>query len=400
MEKETAISVNNVTKFFNVAHDKSTSLKQTALNTFKKKRFTKFKSVDDVNFEIKQGEFFGIIGRNGCGKSTLLKMIAGIYIPTSGKIKVNGSMAPFIELGVGFNPELTGRENVYLSGTILGLKRSEIENKFNTIIEFAELEEFIDQKLKNFSSGMQVRLAFSIAIQAQSDIMLIDEVLAVGDASFQKKCYNQFKQLKKEGRTIVFVSHDMASIMEFCDKVLVIDEGKQLALTDPDRAKLIYDELNAKNNISQINQTISSNRWGNGKVKINKVTITDENNKKTDIFKTGEKLRIKVVSSKPDKNQRIPIIVGLAFYSEDGINLSGPNSSKKTFYGGDTIEYVIPKLPLVEGTYKLTVAIVDKETKEPFDFIDKGFTFGVVSDKQYQGKTVVFGKWENNEKRT
>ncbi len=397
MEKTTAILVSNVTKTFKVAHDKSTSLKQTALNTFKKKRFTKFKSVNDVSFEIKKGEFFGIIGRNGCGKSTLLKMIAGIYIPSSGTIRVDGSMAPFIELGVGFNPELTGRENVYLSGTILGLKRSEIEKKFNSIIEFAELEEFIDQKLKNFSSGMQVRLAFSIAIQAQSDIMLIDEVLAVGDASFQKKCYNQFKQLKKEGRTIVFVSHDMASIMEFCDKVLVIDEGKQLALTDPDRAKLIYDELNAKNNINQINQTISTNRWGNGKVKISKVIITNESNSKADIFKSGEKLCIKIVSLNPNKDQKIPITVGLAFYSEDNINISGPNSGNKTFYSGDTIEYNIPKIPFVEGNYKLTVAIFDKETNEPFDFIDKGYTFAVISDKKYQGNTVIFGNWKKNE---
>ena len=193
---------------------------------------------------IKKGEFFGIVGRNGSGKSTLLKIIGGIYQPTKGSVTVNGTLTPFIELGIGFNPELTGRENIFLNGAILGLTHKEIVSKYDEIVSFAELERFMDQKLKNYSSGMQVRLAFSIAMQAHNDILLIDEVLAVGDAAFQRKCFNEFNKIKKSGKTVIFVTHDMGSVKRFCDRAMMIDRGKISIIGAPSEVAYAYQEAN------------------------------------------------------------------------------------------------------------------------------------------------------------
>ena len=194
-DNEAAIIVKDLYKSFRLPHEQSSGLKQTIVNFAKRKKGYETQEVlKDVSFEIKKGEFFGIVGRNGSGKSTLLKLLAAIYVPDKGLVQVNGSLTPFIELGVGFNPELTGRENVFLNGALLGFSQSEMDAMYNDIVEFAELEKFMDQKLKNYSSGMQVRLAFSIAIRAKGDILLLDEVLAVGDTIFQKKCYEYFKK--------------------------------------------------------------------------------------------------------------------------------------------------------------------------------------------------------------
>lgn len=226
IQDEVAISVQNVSKSFKLPHERHSSLKSAFVNGLKRKRtYEKQEVLKDISFEIKKGEFFGIVGRNGSGKSTLLKMLAGIYAPDSGHIQVNGKLTPFIELGVGFNPELTGRENIFLNGALLGFSRAEMEKMYDEIVEFAELEKFMDQKLKNYSSGMQVRLAFSIAIRAKSAILLLDEVLAVGDAIFQKKCYDYFKLLKKEKRTVVFVSHDTSALQEYCDRGILIEKS-------------------------------------------------------------------------------------------------------------------------------------------------------------------------------
>ena len=223
-----AIRVSNVSKDFLLPHEKTTSIKSGIVQAFKKKD----KGIDiqhalrDISFEIKDGEFFGILGRNGSGKSTLLKILAEIYQPTSGSVEVNGKLVPFIELGVGFNPELTGRENVYLNGALLGFSKKEIDARYEDIVDFAELRDFMDQKLKNYSSGMQVRLAFSVATRAEADILLVDEVLAVGDVDFQRKCFNYFKSLKVQGKTVVFVSHDMKAVRDYCDRAILIEESK------------------------------------------------------------------------------------------------------------------------------------------------------------------------------
>ena len=231
---DAAIEVHGVSKDFLLPHLQNRTLKWHVLNRMRsRRRSTELQhALRDVDFSVAPGEFFGIVGRNGSGKSTLLKILAGIYPPSSGHTAARGRLVPFIELGVGFNPELTGRENVYLNGALLGFSRSEMDARYDEIVEFAELEQSMDQKLKNYSSGMHVRIAFSVATHARADILLIDEVLAVGDAAFQRKCFEHFRRLKRDGTTIVFVTHDMNTVREFCDRAILLEDSRVVAEGD------------------------------------------------------------------------------------------------------------------------------------------------------------------------
>jgi ABC-type polysaccharide/polyol phosphate transport system ATPase subunit len=244
--QSSAISIDGVSKTFRIPHDQLLTLKERVLHPASALRasYDELRAVDDMSFDIREGEFFGIVGRNGSGKSTLLKCIAGIYDIDRGNIGVRGRLSPFIELGVGFNLDLTARDNVIINAIMLGLTRQDALARFDQIIAFAELEDFVDLRLKNYSSGMYVRLAFSVAIQVDADILLIDEVLAVGDANFQQKCFAEFKRLKAEGRTIVFVTHDMYSVQRYCDRAMLIDQGRMVALEDPASIARRYNELN------------------------------------------------------------------------------------------------------------------------------------------------------------
>jgi len=239
-----AIRVENLHKSFNLPTEQAFGLKQAIFNRLKGvKGYSEQKVLNGISLEIKKGEFVGIIGRNGSGKSTLLKILAGIYYPQDGKVTINGTLVPFIELGVGFNPELTGRENVYMNGALLGFSNTEMETMYKDIWEFAELEEFQDQKLKNYSSGMQVRLAFSIAIRARGDILLLDEVLAVGDAAFQQKCKNYFRELKATNQTVILVTHAMEDVKKFCDRAILIEKGHIIADGNPHKVSNEYLKL-------------------------------------------------------------------------------------------------------------------------------------------------------------
>ena len=233
-ERPVVLRVDHVAKMFRLPTEQATGLKMAFLNWTKGiKGYTEQHVLRDINFEVRQGDFFGIVGRNGSGKSTLLKIISQIYTPEHGSVTVKGKLVPFIELGVGFNPELTGRENVYLNGALLGFTRAEIDAMYDDIVEFAELEDFMDQKLKNYSSGMQVRLAFSVAIKAQGDILVLDEVLAVGDEAFQRKCDNFFAEIKKDPtKTVILVTHSMDSVKKYCNKAILIKDGEIIASGD------------------------------------------------------------------------------------------------------------------------------------------------------------------------
>jgi ABC-type polysaccharide/polyol phosphate transport system ATPase subunit len=228
--RSVAIEAEGVSKSFVLPHEVTSTLKEHFLHPFRRRTFERQQALHDISFSIETGEFFGIIGLNGGGKSTLLKIIAGIYQPDSGTVRVFGQLSPFIELGVGFNPNLTGRDNIRINATLLGLSRRELDERFDAILEFAELERFVDQKLKNYSSGMQLRLAYSIAIQVPFDVLLLDEVLAVGDQEFQQKCFATFDQMRADGKTIVFVSHDLQSVARFCDRALLLERGEIRAL--------------------------------------------------------------------------------------------------------------------------------------------------------------------------
>jgi ABC-2 type transport system ATP-binding protein len=374
MDNDVAIKVENVGKVFKLPHEKTNSVKGIFLNFWRHdKTYEKQKVLDDISFEIKKGEFFGILGRNGSGKSTLLKLMAAIYHPTSGDIQINGQLTPFIELGVGFNPELTGRENVFLNGALLGFSRAEMEEMYDEIVDFAELERFMDQRLKNYSSGMQVRLAFSIAIRAKSDILLIDEVLAVGDYNFQAKCLAVFEQLKKDGVTIVFISHDMESVRRFCDNVILIEKGKIIARGSTQKVIDGYMRLNAKKeklgNAAPFGMEDAQKE--EGKIKITKTRVLD--GKLAPAEEIGADTYVLEVSLKAldDCSDYVP---GVILRNLNGIRVTASN----TDWSDDklpplkkgqslTVRFKFPNV-LERGVYYLSSNVVSRETKGFYDW--------------------------------
>lgn len=264
-----AIKVENISKSFKLPHEKQSSVKGLFVNLFNGRRtYEKQHVLKNISFEVKKGEFFGIVGRNGSGKSTLLKIISQIYTPENGKITVNGKLVPFIELGVGFNPELSGRDNVYLNGALLGFTRDEMESMYDEIVAFAELEKFMDQKLKNYSSGMQVRLAFSIAIRAETDILVLDEVLAVGDEAFQRKCEDYFSQVKKQGKTIILVTHSMDNVRKYCTRAMLIQGGEAVMVANPEKVADAYliENLEHENVKSESTEKDENKPWIKAKI--------------------------------------------------------------------------------------------------------------------------------------
>lgn len=288
---EVAISVQSVSKTFRLPHERHTSVKGALINFARRKKgFEKQQVLRDISFDIRKGEFFGIVGRNGSGKSTLLKLLAGIYVPDSGQLHVRGKLTPFIELGVGFNPELTGRENVFLNGALLGFNRKEMTAMYDDIVNFAELERFMDQKLKNYSSGMQVRLAFSIATRVQTSILLIDEVLAVGDAIFQQKCFDYFKELKRRKKTVVFVSHDAGALRQFCDRGILIEGGRLVMEGQIGDVVNQYQDILNEHEAAQDERAASSTtkakekRWGTRDMEVLSLKVSGKHDAAQKIF--------------------------------------------------------------------------------------------------------------------
>ena len=246
MSNNIAVKVDHVSKFFKLPTESTQSLRTSLVNRFRGIKGYKEQNVlKDISFEVEKGDFYGIVGRNGSGKSTLLKIISEIYIPEKGTVTIDGKLVSFIELGVGFNPELTGRENVYMNGAMLGFSTEEVDAMYDDIVEFAELGEFMNQKLKNYSSGMQVRLAFSVAIKAQGDILILDEVLAVGDEAFQRKCNDYFMERKHSGKTTILVTHDMNAVKKYCNKAVLIENGLVKVVGNPDDVANQYSLDNA-----------------------------------------------------------------------------------------------------------------------------------------------------------
>lgn len=369
------INVDSVHKKFLLPHERRTTLKSHFVSALKGKkgRFETQHALEDISFNVKKGEFFGIVGRNGSGKSTLLKMLAGIYQPTKGEIKVKGKLVPFIELGVGFNPELTGRENVYLNGALLGFSEKEVDNFYDEVVEFAELHNFMDQKLKNYSSGMQVRLAFSMAVRARADILLIDEVLAVGDADFQRKCFEYFKMLKKEKTTVVFVSHDMNAVREYCDKAILIDNSriKKMGLANDIAEK--YLKLFSDSGMPRQSRPGSKKgeRWGDGRAIVEGL--------KVDL--SQDKLKISYeIKANDDLGE---IVAGFRIRSTDGEDLTGTNTKKErqrieSISRGDVIrvEWQIPNI-FSDGAYFVDPALVYPDEITVFDWWNEAENFSV-----------------------
>jgi ABC-2 type transport system ATP-binding protein len=367
-----AIKVEGVYKDFVLPQEKVNSIKSAFTSITRNrsaKKSEKQHALKDISFEIKKGEFFGIVGRNGSGKSTMLKILAGIYQPTKGSVSVSGKLVPFIELGVGFNPELTGRENVFLNGAMLGFSEKEVAGMYDNIVEFAELKPFMDQKLKNYSSGMQVRLAFSMATRAQADILLIDEVLAVGDADFQRKCFDYFKQLKRNKKTVVFVSHDMDAVREYCDRAALIDQSNLKFIGQTERIAQDYLRLFSKE--QQSSDESSMNRWGDGRLKVTKLTVqvAAETITITETFTANEPIE--------------SYIAGIRIRNSQGQAIAGTNTKLESvkispLQKGQavTIEWVIPNL-LSDGEYSLDPALIHDNGIDTYDWWDDAQHFSV-----------------------
>lgn len=326
---EVAIKVDNVSKSFKLPHEKHGSLKNLFVNMLGRgKKYEKQEVLKNISLEINKGEFFGIVGRNGSGKSTLLKLLAGVYSPNKGHVHVNGKLTPFIELGVGFNPELSGRDNVFLNGALLGFSKKEMESMYDDIVEFAELEKFMDQKLKNYSSGMQVRLAFSIAIKAQSDILLLDEVLAVGDQAFQQKCLDIFDKYKKEKQTVILVTHDMETVKKYCNRALLINEGQIIETGEPYSVANKYTKLNQE----VIYRETQKNNFQTSENSLINVELLDIHQKAKSSFAFSEEMTVKIDWG--GLNVAEFESIGLHIFKKSGEHLTGINS--RTGLSGDT----------------------------------------------------------------
>ena len=377
MSEEIAIKVENVSKNFKLPHEKHSSLKSKIVHSFSRTRgFQTQHALKDVSFEVKKGEFFGIVGRNGSGKSTLLKMLAGIYQPTEGKISVSGRLVPFIELGVGFNPELTGRENVFLNGALLGCDNKQVAKMYDEIVEFAELESFMDQKLKNYSSGMQVRLAFSMAVRAKADVLLIDEVLAVGDSDFQRKCFSYFKLLKKKKITVIFVSHDMGAVKEFCEQAALIKDARLVSVGPSAEIATEYQKLFTKDNIGSRKSAGKTQRWGRGDA----TYVSTRTKVKGDYIEITTNIEIKKDLDK--------IVYGLHILSADGVEVTAMNNRMiksqdiKNAKKGETIKLMWSVMNVFnDGEYRATLTLVD-DTWDVLDWWVEATGFTVVREER------------------
>ncbi len=353
---EEVLKVKNLTKIFKIYKSPKDILKEWIT---RRTYHSKFKAIDNVSFSIRKGEFVSIIGPNGAGKSTLLKLISGTLKPTSGEIKVNGKVVSILELGTGFNYELSGLENIYLNGILLGLSKKEIDKKVRYIIKFAELEPFINNPLKTYSSGMVVRLAFSIAIQADPDLFIVDEALAVGDARFQQKCFEVFRTLKKRGTSVLFVSHDMQIVQRLSDKVMLLYQGKIFSEGIPDKVIRDYNYLLATINNNNIPIYKNSNSFGNFLVQIIDVKFEGEKSKGKTI-QSGEKAKINLLIK---SNIDVPdLTVGILIRNRFGIDIFGTNTyllGKKISIKKGEIKKISFEIDmnLSPGLYTLTVAL-------------------------------------------
>ncbi|NCA77620.1 MAG: ABC transporter ATP-binding protein [Alphaproteobacteria bacterium] len=394
MSNEIAVKVDHVSKCFEIPQERRNTIREKVIGFRKKTIYERYNALDDVSLEIRKGEFFGIIGRNGSGKSTLLKIIAGIYSSDSGTVRVNGQVSPFLELGVGFNPELSGKDNIFLNGTILGLTFKEIEKKYPKILEFSELERFIHLKVKNYSSGMQVRLAFSVAIHANKEILLMDEVLAVGDSNFQSKCLTEFINFKHQRKTIILVTHDMATAQKYCDRLMLLRNGKEV-LTGSSREVaseyIIQNMSDEEQRIVKKTQPIEGMQASVGSVSIDpllvqnepdkkaavieKIEFLDENGSPKSVFGIGDNLVIRVRFTKFN-NKIDRLNFGVSIYSiEDyyifGINtiLDKVDTSKITRNGFCDICY--RNINLGTNRYYVRAGIYEDEVEKLIDYVEQ-----------------------------
>jgi ABC-2 type transport system ATP-binding protein len=392
--RKVVVTAEQVSKKFRLFKERNSSLKATIVRGHRIIA-EDFWALRDVSFDVREGETFGLIGENGSGKSTMLKCLTKILRPDEGRVQVDGKISALLELGAGFHPELSGRENVFLNGAILGLGQKELRRRFDDIVDFAGIGPFIDEPVKNYSSGMYIRLGFSVAINVDPDVLLVDEVLAVGDESFQRKCNEKFAELRAQGKTIVLVSHGLAGVQNLCDRVAWFQHGQLMMVGEP---REVIESYVGTVQVDRETDDEGNNRWGSGEGRIVDVQLLDSAGRPTNQVRTGEavKLRLHYEISEPIERP----VFGLAFNTVEGFLVSGPNSRDvncvpEKLEGSGYVEVTFPSLRLLPRTYDLHVSLYDYSCMHPFDFRQNVLRFDVERGPNHEqsGVAALGGKW-------
>lgn len=407
-DENNAIEVEHITKHFRVYYDKGSELKEKML-FWKRNRYENRKVLDDISFTIKKGEAVGLIGKNGCGKSTTLKLLTKIIYPNGGSIEMNGRVSSLIELGAGFHPDMSGRENIYTNAAIFGLTKKQIDERLDDIIAFSELEEFIDNPVRTYSSGMYMRLAFSVAINVDADILLIDEILAVGDANFQAKCFNKLREIKAEGTTIVIVSHSLGQIEQICDRSIWIRDGHIELQGTPKDVHLEYlDYMNnermdqvEKDHIREETKAARARlikRYGDRKAAFTDIRLLDGNGQEQRTFKTGEPMVLDLNYHVTEKV--VDCVFGFGIFRSDGLWCYGTNTRIDRVQNFDidkdgNYKVFLDSVMLIPGEYWVDVTIEWGEGN-PVDYYKQALKFEVVSNVGDTGIVRMPHRWELN----
>lgn len=430
----TAIRLEHVSKKFTLHHRRARSFQELIIGLFQGERTTpspersgastgfkkepreEFWALRDVSFSVDEGETVGIIGPNGSGKSTVLKLISRIIEPSSGDIEVNGRVGALLELGAGFHPDLTGRENIYLNGSILGLSRTDIHSRIDRIIAFAELERFIDMPVRQYSSGMYVRLGFSVAVHTKPEILLVDEVLAVGDEAFQRKCLDKIHAMREANTTILLVSHGIESITRLCHRAIWLEEGQLVhdgagrdvaeaylvSVNKRDRERLETEEIRSFPSHVTAKQAKTGGRSGSGDIRIIDVAFLDERGNSADVFLSGQRMTVRLTYQ---ARQRIENpVFGLGIHRDDNIHIAGPNTRASGYRvsavrGKGVLDFVIPELPLTAGRYHVSVSAYDETISHKYDYRHRAFSFVVQPQSAWDtiGVTRLPGHWRRQD---
>lgn len=411
-EEDEAVRLENVSVCYRAPQERILKIKEYVIRRLQGKLRSKtFLALQAVNLSVRRGEVFGLIGHNGAGKTTLLKLVARVMRPTTGRVWVNGRVSPLLELGAGFHPELTGRENIFLNGAILGFSRREMQEKLPHIVDFAELWDFIDAPMRSYSSGMWARLGFAVATDTQPDILIVDEVLSVGDDAFQRKSFERISQFCDRGTTILLVSHSMSVVEAMCHRAAWLDHGRILTVGMAAEVVQQYRQRGASLAVkSEAMPKDNSRRWGNRKIEITAVHVLDGDNREQAAFHTGQPW---VVEIDYFAHQPVPSpVFGIAIHRQDGLHITGPNTAQADFslpvlHGAGTIRFLTSNLPLLEGLYEVSVAALNHEDTEMYDYHDRLYSFHVANlgqqpeldapkgAKERYGLVTLFGSWNH-----
>jgi len=389
---EPAITVESLGKRFRMRQSGGRSLKAFALDLLRSDNANSFWALRGADFEVEKGETLGIIGANGAGKSTLLSLLAGTKTPTEGRVSTRGTVSSLLELGAGFHPDLTGRENVFLAGAVMGVPRRRMRERFDGVVDFAGIGRFIDQPVRHYSSGMYVRLGFAVAVEVDPDILLIDEVLAVGDAAFQRKCLARMAEFREKGKTMLIISHDLATIRSISDRILLLEEGRVLGIGDPKSVVGQYESAGRRKGAETVER-----EWGTGEARIEQVRFLDSAGKESEEFASGARLTVRIAYR---ANRRIPApVFGFAIATEDGVRVHGSNTQIEgvrvpDLDGVGEITLVIDPLRLGGGNYIFSFSIHSADHSINYHRLDNRFPITVRRDRRTEGCVVLESAWE------